>query len=390
MDAHTISGYTILIALILRFGPLSCDDGGVGDAVISAAEAARRAYLIQKPAVYEPVARRLALYCQSDQRWFPETLSSEWLPNELTRKFDGSAEVSGSEAHVFLSYSFANLMYTLSLDTHKSDANTNAWNLYFRAGAGKGELLTTLHLAKHEQLSSSEILNIVIEGYDASIAQDPKNEYFHCYRIRTYLRFDAIFKARDACRTLLTIISDDRWTVFANAILEGWYGSPSKGERLMREWVDKDRNYYRILDLSYYYRLTNRPTKAIEAIEKAANFDRNRWNHSCDQECRGYTCAMYAYNLGYYAAAEKLARTLIETGDKNHYTQRGLRRLLDAALKAGKGEAVPVEWDDAIAPYNPLVQEGLGWLVEPDLMSTNEVEKLLGRDLDLRSGNSNR
>jgi hypothetical protein len=39
---------------------------------------------LQKPAIYQPVAARLATYCQSDQNLFPEILSFAWLPPEVS------------------------------------------------------------------------------------------------------------------------------------------------------------------------------------------------------------------------------------------------------------------------------------------------------------------
>ncbi|MEP6663628.1 MAG: hypothetical protein ABJC04_08180, partial [Verrucomicrobiota bacterium] len=40
---------------------------------------------LQSPEVYQPVARRLALYCQSDQSFLPDYLSSSWFPDELQK-----------------------------------------------------------------------------------------------------------------------------------------------------------------------------------------------------------------------------------------------------------------------------------------------------------------
>src|SRR5438309_1238485 len=39
---------------------------------------------LSTPAIYQPVAQRLALYCQSDLKLIPEYISPAWFPPEMS------------------------------------------------------------------------------------------------------------------------------------------------------------------------------------------------------------------------------------------------------------------------------------------------------------------
>lgn len=82
---------------------------------------------LQKPAVYEPVAERLAIYCQSDQSLFPKILSYAWLPGEVSRLGHPWCEIATNFASVEMGGGFYHFGYTLELDETASTPAKNVW-----------------------------------------------------------------------------------------------------------------------------------------------------------------------------------------------------------------------------------------------------------------------
>lgn len=103
---------------------------------------------MQRPAVYEPVARTLALYCQSEQKLFPQILSYAWIPPEVSRLGQPWCQVSSNYAFVEMGGGFYHFGYRMTLDQAASSPATNVWDL-FLAREGSPDLhLTTLRLAE--------------------------------------------------------------------------------------------------------------------------------------------------------------------------------------------------------------------------------------------------
>jgi hypothetical protein len=88
---------------------------------------------LQKPALYEPVGRTLALCCQSD---IPQgALPVHWLPKGLKELAVGPGYtfIDPGEADVELGGGFHHYGYNLKRDERTSSPGTTVWQLYFES-----------------------------------------------------------------------------------------------------------------------------------------------------------------------------------------------------------------------------------------------------------------
>lgn len=341
----------------------------IGHVILDIAQVKRTESAMQQPSVYKPVARRLALYCQSDQKPFPDYLTYAWFPAELRELGQGSGTIDSTSARIEMGGGFHHFGYFLSLDEARSNETTNVWNLRMYSEDSGGRHLTTVSLPKSKRLTPDEIVTMVADGYEAHAAATPDNRRAHQEKIQMYLRFDRTAPARKACRAMLEKMPSDWWAVLVNSLLDASLGDNANAEKFMIDWVNKDPNFFRYLDLAYFYQLTNQPAKASDAIGKAAKFDANTdWGHDGNSEYRGYTAAMYAYESGQYAQCERFCEKLISVTVNGKYAKRGLNDLRQAAASARRGDISDVEWDDEISPFDPF--------------ESIDIEKLLGRKVN--------
>lgn len=338
----------------------------VGHVILGVGQIMRMEWAMRQPNVYGPVAKRLALYCQSDLQPFPDQLTDAWFPSELRALGHGWGSIDSTSAHIEMGGGFHHFGYSLSLDPAASNATTNVWNLQMYSESSGRSNLTTVSLPKDKRLTPDEIMTLVAEGYNAQIAATPEKRRAYQEKIQMYLRFNRTAVARKTCRAMLEEMADDWWAMLVNSLLDASLGADGKAEQSIIDWVNKDRNYFRYLDLACFYQLTDQPARACDAIEQAVAFDANtEWGHGGNSEYRGYTAAMYAYESGNYAQCEQLCEKLLDVTINGNFAKRGLKALRRAAQNARRGDIADVEWDDAILPFDPF--------------ESIDIEKLLGR-----------
>ena len=240
---------------VLMLNPIGCTIFGIflGIAHTRKAESAMR-----KPSVYEPIGKALALYCQSDQSLFPEYMGYAWLPDELNAIRHGTASVSTNYAHVEMGGGFHHFGYHLVHDANASSPRTNAWQLYMYSEGSSDRFLKTFFLHSGQRVPADELLAKVIAGFDKQILGTPQDELAHRGKIQTYLRFDRVKEARDACRSMLQALPDEWWAVLINALINAQEVSSAEGEKDIAKWVEKERNFFRYMDLAYFHQLTDR------------------------------------------------------------------------------------------------------------------------------------
>ncbi|MCH8514309.1 MAG: hypothetical protein LAT83_22025 [Kiritimatiellae bacterium] len=127
---------------------------------------------LSDPGVYEPVAKTLALYSQSDPSMFPKTLDHAWLPEELDAIGPAWAYLYKDFAHVRLSGGRKG--YELILDPKASTSETNVWNLHFVGeGPRDRKLLKTFQMEKARRLTPDELPVRIIDAYDREGSAKP-------------------------------------------------------------------------------------------------------------------------------------------------------------------------------------------------------------------------
>lgn len=342
----------VLAALALN--PIGCFFIGV---VLSVGQIRKAESAMRDPKVFEQVAERLALYCQSDQSLFPQYLNYAWLPEDLNAVRHGWASVSTNYAHVEMGGGFHHFGYRLKLDIDASSPKTNVWQLHMYSEGSSDRHLKTLHVGAERHFLPDEMLTMVIDGFDAQILRKPHDERAHQGKIQTYLRFDQVDQARDACRSMLKAMPDNWWPVLVNALILAEENSFNQAEEFMLQWVGNRKNFFRYMDLAYFYQLLGNAGKAAEAMRQSTQYTGNvPWGHGGNAEHRGWTAAMFAYEAGEYATVVQLCDHLLKVKINGDYAKPRLREMRMAAIKAEQapGEAPPLKWADGLRPFDPF------------------------------------
>ena len=353
------------VLAILILNPIGCSILGVfmGMGHIRKMESA-----MASPRVYEPVGQRLALYCQSDQSLFPGYMGYAWLPRELNALGDGWTSVNADSAHVEMGGGFHHFGYNLVLHPETSTTGTNVWELYLYSEGSRDRHLQTIPVPVSERLTPDALVQKVVEGFEERLSKKPEDERAHQGKIQTYLRFNKVAEARRACADMLKAMPDNWWAVLVNALLADEY-SLGHGKELITEWVKKDENFFRYMDLAYFCLLTGQPREAAQAIVKATEFNASTmWGEGGNSEFRGYTVAMCAYRAGNYDAVIALCDHLLPVRINGDYAKGGLRELKEASQKAKEGNAPDVTWASGILPFDPFEDV--------------DIDKLLGRTVN--------
>ncbi|MBE9039693.1 hypothetical protein IQ235_02645 [Oscillatoriales cyanobacterium LEGE 11467] len=112
---------------------------------------------ILRPEVYQPVARTLARYSQSDPKLFPNSLSNKWLPEELHRMSARISEFNSSGSYIAIGGGFHHYGFDLELEAKSSNPATNIWNFSFYDEFDGTRLLETFSLPANETISEAEL-----------------------------------------------------------------------------------------------------------------------------------------------------------------------------------------------------------------------------------------
>lgn len=103
----------VVVLAVLIFNPISLT---ILSVILARIQIAGIEAKLQKPAIYEPVARTLAVYSQSDQSLFPKILSYAWVPGEASHLGHPWCEVTTNSAFVEFGGGFYHFGYKLALD----------------------------------------------------------------------------------------------------------------------------------------------------------------------------------------------------------------------------------------------------------------------------------
>jgi hypothetical protein len=142
----------IALVAVLIFNPVGCAFLGafIGIGQIRMIEAKLR-----KPQIYEPVARTLATYCQSDQSLFPPYPSYAWLPQGVARLGHPYCSIATNYAHVEMGGGFYHYGYRLRRDEAASTTLTNVWQLSLYGEGSQDTHLMTLFMASAQHLAAT-------------------------------------------------------------------------------------------------------------------------------------------------------------------------------------------------------------------------------------------
>jgi tetratricopeptide (TPR) repeat protein len=333
------------------------------------------AYL-RRPDVHQPVAKLLALYCQSDPKYFPEYIDAAWLPASLEKLGRGWGRVTPQGAFFEMGGGFYHYGYRIERDVKKSRQGQNVWKLSLYREEQKDIPLSTLPLPTSTRLSETALVQQVAGGYDRQVkallsAPKQDNEQVEdAYqslgqdKLRFLLRLNRISDARQASERMLVQRPNNWWVQLLGAVLRASQGLPQQAEKTLTEWVQRNRNFFSYLDLAYYYQLQNEPKKASRAMLEATRYNADvSWGHDGNAEFRGYSAAMYAVKQGEYDTAIKLCNYLLKVNINSGYARPALRSLRAIAFQRKAGKKVAITWSSGMLPFTPFEKIDLNKLL---------------------------
>lgn len=320
---------------------------------------------LQEPSVFQPVARTLAVYCQSDFS-YADHADISWLAKELGAMAESTMylRIEPDAGWVGMGGGFHHYGYRLNRDLAASKGEVNTWVMSFESEDSPDKVLETFTLPKSQKLTTEEFVQRIVEGHEILIQRAPKNEMLRREFIQTWLQFDRVPEARQECAGILKALPDEWWTVLTNALLLANTQSFEEGEKLIKSWAGRQENFFHYLDLAYFYHLTSHPREAAAALMKATEFDANTaWGEDGNAEYRGYTAAMYAFRAGDYQAAAKLCDHLLKVTINGKFAKVGLEALKSASEAGLGGKASAVTWDRDIRVFDPFEKVDIAKLV---------------------------
>ena len=254
----------LVVLAVLVFNPFSLMFFGifVEQRQIKAVEAK-----LQQPDIYEPVARRLATYCQSDQNLFPKILSYAWLPGEIQHVEEPWCEVTTNSASVEFGGGFYHYGYNLERDQASSVPATNVWNLFLAREGQEEKLLMTLSLAATQHVTAGDLQKLMGASFDQLIKDNQPDSYRG--KVMSQLRFGQTAQAAATCKDWMKAKPDSWLAHLAYAHIRCRMGETEPAVAEFSEWVNANKNFSVCIYLALFNYREGRTNQAVEAVRLA-------------------------------------------------------------------------------------------------------------------------
>ena len=263
MEIWILSGLGLALLALLIFNPFSMIFIGVliGSHQIKITEGK-----LQKPEVYQPVALRLATYCQSDQSLFPKILSYAWLPSEASSLGEPWCEVTTNYASVEFGGGFYHFGYRLELNQKASDPATNAWDLVLAREERPDKFLTSLRLATTQCFTSGDLAKLVGASFDQSIKEGNGG---YQSKVMLQLRYGQKTQAITTCEDWIKAKPDSWRARFTYAHVRCRMGETEAAGSQFNDWVDAHKNFGNYIYLALFNYREGRINQAVQAVRMA-------------------------------------------------------------------------------------------------------------------------
>lgn len=222
---------------------------------------------LQQPDIYEPVARQLAAYCQSDRSLFPPILSYAWLPKEIQHLEEPWCEVGSNSARVEFGGGFYHYGYDLELDQAKSVPATNVWNLFLAREGQDDKLLMTLALAATQQVAAADLQKLLGASFDQLIKTKQPDAYRG--KVMSQLRFGQTAQAAATCEDWMKARPDSWLAQLTYAHIRCRMGETEPAAAGFSEWVGGHKNFAVCIYLALFNYREGRTNQAVEAVRLA-------------------------------------------------------------------------------------------------------------------------
>jgi hypothetical protein len=286
---------------------------------------------LRKPQLYQPVARILAIYCQSDQTLFPRYLSYAWLPAGLGRLGHPYCSLATNYAHVEMGGGFYHYGYRLQLDEAASTAAANVWKLSLYREGSKTTLLTTLVVAPTQRLEAAELVTLASAGYDESIKRGNTDAYRG--KVLLQLRYGNSAEAAQACQAWIKRRPGSWLPRFTYAHVRCRQNDSQTPSSEFEDWVQYNNNFAHSIYLALFQFREGRTNEALKAIRWAVaqpfveplGTDGNKFY-------LGQNGALMAYIAGDHGLSLKLCDKMLASPDQDQWWTRKILKLKAANL----------------------------------------------------------
>jgi hypothetical protein len=184
----------------------------VGLIIIANVARLREVARITNREAYEPVARVLALHCQSNPDFYrnESPIIQPWAPPEVTRLNASTLFIRPGEAVVGFGDEFHPYSYGLSRDRGRDTATENGWKLEVYPNgfpeSGSGRLLMTFTLNKTDHVEQRAFVDQAMAEYRR---RQLSNEFHAQGRLIFLLKLNEVELARQSIREFATASPND-------------------------------------------------------------------------------------------------------------------------------------------------------------------------------------
>jgi tetratricopeptide (TPR) repeat protein len=301
---------------------------------------------LQKPAVYEPVAERLATYCQSDQSLFPKILSYAWLPVEISRLGHPWCEIATNFASVEMGGGFYHFGYTLELDeTASTPAKnvwhlvgndeagsvpaTNVWNLFLAREGSSNKLLMTLRLAATQHVTGEDLEKLVGASFDQSIKEGDGG---YQSKVMLQLRFGQTTQAVATCMDWMKAKPDSWRARFTYAHVRCRMGETEPAAAQFSDWVDTHKAFGNYIYLALFNYREGRTNQAVNAVRMALSQPLVELpDEGASIFYLAQNGAMIAYTAGDFDLCLSICDKMLADSDRQNWWKRNALRIKAAA-----------------------------------------------------------
>lgn len=306
------------------------------------------AYL-KRPSVYEPVGETLALYCQSDSNLVPERINYAWFPHPLRKKRRGCGYISEKAAGVEMGGGFYHYGYRVVLDESASDATTNVWSLYFHSEGARDKQLLTLKLPSSRRLSSDELLEKVLGGFDERLAKKPRDIEAYKGKVQLLLRHGKVAEARGACREWTKRMPNHWLPRLTYAHVSSRLGETDAAGEELAGWVSKHENFAHYIYLVLFNMREGREQASTDAIQKALDqpFVEPRGSQG-NKFYLGHNAAVFAYMEGDYNLCLAMCNKMLADKRKEESMRRRIFKIKAATQLMLGSQKLALESLDSI------------------------------------------
>ena len=286
---------------------------------------------LREPNIYQPVAQRLASYCQSDQRLFPEYLSYAWLPTELAQIGHGRCTIATNYARVEMGGGFHHFGYRLDIDPTASTSATNIWQLFLYREGSRDDHLMTLALSKGARIEADELAKLILGNIDRELKDGNMDGYKS--KVLVQLRFGRISDAAKTGQEWIRQQPDSWLARFTYAHLRCRLDDCDRASAEFANWVTEHQNFAHCVYLTLFHFREARTNDAVQAVRVAL---KQPFVEPPDTDGSkfylGENAALIAYSAGDYDLCIAMCDKMLADSTVEPWARRSALRIKAAAL----------------------------------------------------------